>query len=150
MSQTKRLTWNEYFLQIAEVVAQRATCPRAKCGCVLVDPKSNFILSTGYNGAPPGEPHCIEDGCIMVDNHCQRAIHAEINAIAHAARHGIPIAGAEAYIFGERADGNIKDVCRECQKVLNATNIHVNSIRSSKVNGHTAFKPKENPHDKEV
>ena len=53
-----RPTWNEYFFAIAKVVASRATCPRALCGCVIVNPKTNHILSTGYNGAPPNESHC--------------------------------------------------------------------------------------------
>ena len=117
--------WDRYFLNIAREVAQRATCPRAKCGTVLVDPITNHILATGYNGAPPGEVHCIDEGCLMVDGHCQRAIHSEVNAIAHAARNGIRIDGAHAYVYGNRQDGDVKQVCRECEKVIKAANVTV-------------------------
>lgn len=120
-----RPTWLIYFVEIAKAVAQRSTCPRAKCGTVLVDPSTNHILATGYNGSPPNEPHCIDDGCLMVDGHCQRAIHSEVNAICHSARNGVRIDGAHAYIYGCREDGEIKDVCRECAKVLKAANITV-------------------------
>lgn len=61
----------------------------------------------------------------MVDGHCQRAIHSEVNAVAHAARHGVSIDGAHAYVYGRRADGEIKNVCRECEKVLVAANVKV-------------------------
>ena len=117
--------WDLYFMNIAKEVAQRATCPRAKCGTVLVCPSTHHILATGYNGSPPGERHCIDDGCVMEDNHCQRAIHSEVNAVTHAAMHGIQIGGAHAYVYGNRADGDVKDVCRECSKVLRSANITV-------------------------
>ena len=92
---------------------------------VLVEPISKRFLSSGYNGSYSGEPHCIDDGCIMVDGHCQRAIHSEVNAVCQAAKHGIRIEGAHAYVYGQREDGEIKDVCRECAKVLKAANITV-------------------------
>lgn len=117
--------WDEYFMRIAREVAQRATCPRAKCGTVLVDPVDHHILATGYNGSPPNKPHCIDKGCIMIDGHCQRALHSEVNAIARAARRGISIGGAHAYVYGSRADGEVKNVCRECAKVLRAANVQV-------------------------
>ena len=120
-----RPSWSDYFMNIAKAVSERATCPRANCGTVLVDPKSNHILATGYNGSPPGDPHCIDVGCLMVDGHCQRAIHSEVNAIAHAARNGVKIDGAHAYVYGSRKDGEIKEVCRECAKVLKASNVTV-------------------------
>ena len=131
----KRPSWNQYFMNIAREVAQRATCPRAKCGTILVDPKTNHILATGYNGAPPGEKHCISHGCIMQDNHCQRAIHAECNAIAHAARNGVRIDGAHAYIYGQRSDGEVKHVCRECAKILKAANVTVILCQGEQQNG---------------
>ena len=115
----------QYYINIAKAVAQGATCPRAKCGCVIVHPKTKGILSTGYNGAPPGEDHCIDVGCLMEDDHCQRAIHAECNAITFAARHSVSIDGAHAYIYGNRKDGEIKEVCRECAKILKSANVTV-------------------------
>ena len=90
-----RTSWDEYFLQIATVVATRATCPRKHVGCVLV--RDRTILSTGYNGAMRGTPHCEDVGCMMEDTHCVRVIHAEANAIIQAARNGMRLEGAEAY-----------------------------------------------------
>lgn len=104
-----RPTWDEYFLAIAKVVASRATCLRRKCGTVLV--KENRILSSGYNGAPPGLPQCDEVGCEMVEGHCLRCTHSEPNAIAHAARYGVALDGATAYVSGGSP-------CYACAKVL--------------------------------
>ena len=117
--------WDLYFMNIARAVAQKASCPRAKCGTVIIDPSTHIILSTGYNGAPPGEDHCIDVGCLMEDNHCQRALHSEVNAVAHATIKGVSIYGAHAYVYGDRADREVKDVCRECSKVLRSANITV-------------------------
>jgi dCMP deaminase len=111
-----RPDWDEYFKRIAEVVATRATCPRASMGAVIVS-KENRILSTGYNGSPPNEPHCLEVGCLMEDDHCQRSLHAEVNAVAHAAKAGISLEGARIYLSG------IRPLCRECQKVLTAAGV---------------------------
>lgn len=79
MEDTFRPSWSEYFLEIASVVAKRSTCPRLNVGCVIT--LNNKIVTTGYNGAPSGEPHCTEVGCHIVDNHCNRVIHAERNAL---------------------------------------------------------------------
>ena len=65
---------------VAKVVASRSTCPRASVGAVIV--KNKRILSTGYNGASSKEPHCAAVGCLMINNHCERTIHAETNAVA--------------------------------------------------------------------
>lgn len=87
--------WDEYFMQIAHTVATRATCPRACVGAVLS--REHRILTTGYNGAPRGVAHCSDVGCVVVDNHCVRATHAEANAIVVGALHGIELQGAIAY-----------------------------------------------------
>jgi len=92
----KRPSWDEYFLEIAKVVATRSTCDRAHVGAVIA--KNKVILSTGYNGAPRGMPHCDDAGHEIVDGHCVRTIHAEANAIAQAARNGAPIDGATIYL----------------------------------------------------
>jgi len=90
--------WDEYFLEIAKVVATRCTCDRGpKKGCVLV--KNNRILATGYAGSPPGQPHCDSVfGHLMVGNHCLRTIHCERNALNFAARYGVSVDGATCYI----------------------------------------------------
>jgi len=90
-----RPDWTQYFLTIAETVATRATCPRKHVGAVVV--LNNRILVTGYNGSMAGMPHCEDVGCDIVDNHCQNVLHAEVNAVAQAARNGIRLEGATCY-----------------------------------------------------
>ncbi len=75
------------YLKIALTIAENGTCNRAKIGAVIV--KNSCIIGTGYNGAPRGLPHCIDEGCIIQHNHCIRASHAEENALINAARSGI-------------------------------------------------------------
>lgn len=92
----ERASWDEYFLRIATEAATRATCDRRHVGAVIVRDKS--ILATGYNGSIRGMPHCDEIGHQMEEGHCVRTIHAELNAILQAARHGVRINGATIYI----------------------------------------------------
>jgi len=107
-----RLSWDEYFMQIARTVATRSTCDRKYVGAVLV--RDRVILSTGYNGSISGTPHCDEAGHMIVgdppNEHCVRTIHAEINAIAQAARNGVNISEATLYVTCSP--------CWECFKVL--------------------------------
>ncbi len=92
-----RPSWDEYFMQVAFVVATRATCPRRSVGAVIVLDKR--ILATGYNGAPRGLAHCTEVGCHLVAGHCIRALHAEQNAILQAAMNGVSTRGATVYVY---------------------------------------------------
>ncbi len=92
----QRPSKDEYYLTIAGVVASRSTCPKARVGAVLV--REGSIISTGYNGSPVGEGHCAEVGCNEVAGHCQRAVHAELNALLQAAKHGNSTNGAALYI----------------------------------------------------
>lgn len=77
---------DEYFLQMAALVASRATCIRRKVGCVLVD-WNNHVLSTGYNGVSRGATHCLDKPCVGAQLpsgqglHLCEAIHAELNAL---------------------------------------------------------------------
>jgi dCMP deaminase len=98
-----RPSWETYFMQITELVAQRSTCLRRAVGAVIV--KDKRILATGYNGAPSGTQHCIDVGCLRErlkvpsgERHelC-RAIHAEQNAIIQAAYLGVSIQGATIF-----------------------------------------------------
>ena len=91
-----RPDWDSYFMKIAYAVSERSTCDRAFVGCVLVLEKR--ILTTGFNGSPAGQPHCDEEGHLMVDGHCVRTIHAETNAIIQAALHGVSTRGATCYV----------------------------------------------------
>jgi dCMP deaminase len=110
---SSRPSWDEYFLKLAMLASERATCPRMHVGCVLV--KDKFVLATGYNGSLPGQPHCDEVGCLIVDNHCVRTNHAEINALVQATTHGVNIKGATAYITNMS--------CTNCAKALIAAGI---------------------------
>jgi dCMP deaminase len=113
MTNNKRPAWDEYFLKLAMLASERSTCPRMHCGCVFV--KDRFVLATGYNGSLPGHPHCEDVGCLVVDNHCVRTNHAEINALTQAAVHGVNIKGATAYITNMS--------CTTCAKALIAAGI---------------------------
>lgn len=75
-----RKSWDEYFMDIASMVATRSTCPKRQVGAVLV--KDKRIVSTGYNGAPTGAAHCDDIGCdLTLEGRCVRTIHAERNAL---------------------------------------------------------------------
>ncbi len=112
-----RPTWDEYFIEVSRVVAKRATCDRGMSGCVIVRDKK--IISTGYVGAPSGLPHCDEAGHLMKtvlnddgskSMHCVRTTHAEANAIAQAAKHGVSVEGATLYCKMEP--------CLDCCKLI--------------------------------
>lgn len=101
----KRPTWDEYFMEMAELTAKRSTCMRRHVGAVIV--KDRHAIATGYNGAPRGIAHCEErDGCIRQKLNIpsgQRhelcmALHAEQNAIIQAAAMGNGIEGGTIYI----------------------------------------------------
>ena len=90
-----RPSWDAYFLQMAALVASRSTCPRRHVGAVLV--RDRRVIATGYNGSVRGEAHCDEAGCLMVDGHCKRTVHAELNALLQCAVHGVTSVGATLY-----------------------------------------------------
>ena len=99
----KRKSKDVYFGEIADLVSSRSTCLRNQVGAVIV--KDSQILSTGYNGAPKGLPHCDEVGCIREQmgvkpgerHELCRGLHAEQNAIIQAAYHGVSVRGAKIY-----------------------------------------------------
>lgn len=93
-----RDSWDVYFMKIAQMVSTRATCDRLHVGCVLVEPESHALLSSGYNGSVPGQPHCDDVGHDIYKDHCVRTVHAEQNAIAQAASRGVRVRGSTAYI----------------------------------------------------
>ena len=98
-----RPTWDEYFLSIARVIAGRSTCLRRQVGALVV--KDKRILTTGYNGAPMGLPHCSDTGCLRdqagaasgTTHELCRGLHAEQNAILQGALHGVSIDGGVLY-----------------------------------------------------
>lgn len=132
---------DEYFLKIASVVAERATCRRHHVGAVAV--RGKHILATGYNGAASGLKDCLELGCLRDDMNVPsgtrhevcRGIHAEQNVIIQAALHGVSMEGATIYVthtpcilcakmlvnakikrfvtFGKYADDSFRDLFKE-------------------------------------
>jgi dCMP deaminase len=103
-------------MDIARLVASRATCLRRQIGAVLV--KDKHILTTGYNGAPKSVPHCLVTGCLRQQlqipsgerHEICRAVHAEQNAIIQAALHGISTDGSTLYCTASP--------CSQCAKML--------------------------------
>ncbi len=98
-----RPSWDEYFMEITEVVSKRSTCLRRQVGAIIV--KERQILTTGYNGAPRGMEHCLTIGCLRQElgipsgqrHEICRGLHAEQNAIVQAAYHGVCIKGSTIY-----------------------------------------------------
>lgn len=98
-----RPSWDEYFLEVARLVAKRATCLRRSVGAVLV--KDKRILATGYNGAPTGLAHCLDIGCLREKlgipsgerHELCRGLHAEQNALIQASLYGISPKGSTLY-----------------------------------------------------
>ncbi len=80
----------------SHLLAMRSTCTRLAVGATIVRDKR--IIAGGYNGSIAGGEHCIDDGCYVIDNHCVRTIHAEMNAILQCAKFGVPTAGSEIYV----------------------------------------------------
>ena len=99
-----RPSWDEYFMQIVDLVKTRSTCLRRHVGALIV--KDKRILASGYNGAPAGVAHCAEVGCLREQlkvpsgerHELCRAIHAEQNAIVQAAYSGTSVKGATMYV----------------------------------------------------
>lgn len=111
----ERPSWDSYFMQIAQLVKTRATCPRLSVGAVLV--RDRRILATGYNGAPRGMEHCPEEGpkhdwpqgCMRA-GHCIRSLHAEQNALLQAAYIGVSCADSTIYVTNQP--------CNACAKMI--------------------------------
>lgn len=112
----QRISWKNYFMNIAREVATRSTCSRKHVGAVIVRDKT--ILSTGYNGSIKGLPHCDDAGCDMVDGHCVRTSHAEANAIVQAAKNGVGIDQSKIYVTASP--------CYDCFKLI--ANAGINTI----------------------
>lgn len=96
MTQSQRLSWQDYFMANAELISKRSTCNRAYVGAVLV--KDNRIIATGYNGGVSALENCDEAGHQMEDGHCIRTVHAEMNALIQCAKEGISTNNTEIYV----------------------------------------------------
>ncbi|MFH0762847.1 MAG: cytidine/deoxycytidylate deaminase family protein [Candidatus Omnitrophota bacterium] len=112
----RRPSWDEYFLEVARLVAKRSTCLRRHIGAVAVREKR--ILATGYNGAPSGLTHCADIGCLRQKLNIPsgqrqelcRALHGEQNVIIQAVIHKVDLQGATLYVTNQP--------CVTCTKML--------------------------------
>lgn len=91
-----RLSWDQYFMAQSHLLANRSTCTRLAVGATIV--RDRRIIAGGYNGSTSGGVHCTDDGCYVIDGHCVRTIHAEMNAILQCAKFGVPTQDAEIYV----------------------------------------------------
>ena len=108
MMKDQRIPWDQYFMMQAVLLASRSTCERLSVGATIVRDKR--IIAGGYNGSVSGDVHCIDEGCYLVDGHCVRTIHAEMNAILQCAKFGAATDGAEIYVSDFP--------CLQCTKML--------------------------------
>ncbi|MGM0124339.1 ComE operon protein 2 [Enterococcus sp. AZ194] len=92
----ERIPWDQYFMAQAVLLSLRSTCTRLEVGATLVRDKR--IIAGGYNGSVSGDVHCVDEDCYIVDGHCLRTIHAEMNALLQCAKFGIPTDGSEIYV----------------------------------------------------
>ncbi|WP_368985358.1 ComE operon protein 2 [Caldifermentibacillus hisashii] len=92
----QRIEWDQFFMAQCFLISTRSTCTRLAVGATIVRDKR--IIAGGYNGSIAGGDHCIDKGCYVIDNHCVRTIHAEMNAILQCAKFGVPTEGAEIYV----------------------------------------------------
>lgn len=92
----------------ALVISTRSTCNRLSVGAVIV--RDRRIIAAGYNGSVSGDDHCLDQGCYLVDGHCVRTIHAEMNAILQCAKFGEATDQAEVYVTDFP--------CLQCTKML--------------------------------
>src|SRR3989344_9200136 len=96
MKRPFRPSWDDYFMSLVRILGTRSSCDRLHAGSMLV--KDKRIISSGYNGAPPGMPTCDEVGHLMEGGHCVRTIHGEHNSILQAAQlGGISTKGSTMY-----------------------------------------------------
>ena len=132
-----RPTWNEYFMLMAKLASTRSTCLAFPVGAVIV--KNRQVLATGYNGSPSGTAHCTAQGfCYEGLSSCDaskslpsRAVHAEANAIAQAAKHGIATDGATIYVTLEP--------CLACLKLIISAGIKKVFYETNFNSGDTLF-----------
>jgi len=149
----ERPTYDEYFMEMAQVVSKRSTCIRRAVGAILV--KDKHILSTGYNGAPKGLKHCDEVGCIREDlnvpsgkhHELCRGLHAEQNVIIQAAVFGISIKNSVLYCTNTPCvvcvkmliNAGVKEITFSgdypdelAKKMLNESNIKIRNVNNKK------------------
>src|SRR5690625_6041716 len=103
-----RISWDKYIITQIHLLSLRSTCTRLMVGATIV--RENRIIAGGYNGSVSGSVHCIDEGCYVMDGHCVRTVHAEMNALLQCAKFGVPTEGAEVYVT--------HFPCLQCSKAL--------------------------------
>ena len=105
--------WDSYFMAAATLVSSRSACERLHVGCIIVSSGKhpNRIIAAGYNGFLPGAPHASR----VREGHEQATVHAEQNAVADAAKRGVPLEGSTAYVT--------HFPCINCAKILASSGI---------------------------
>lgn len=93
---TDRIPWDQYFMSQSMLLAMRSTCTRLSVGATIVREKR--VISGGYNGSVSGDVHCNDHGCYLIDGHCARTVHAEMNALLQCAKFGVKTEGADIYV----------------------------------------------------
>lgn len=91
-----RIPWDQYFMAQSLLLSTRSTCTRLAVGATVV--RDRRVISGGYNGSVSGDVHCTEVGCNVVDGHCIRTVHAEVNALLQCAKFGATTEGADIYV----------------------------------------------------
>lgn len=124
----ERISMIDIFKEIIKNLASRSTCDRAHVGCIIT--RDERIVATGYNGSLPGDEHCGNDNHLLVDGHCVRTTHAEMNALMFCAKNGINVNDCEIWIT--------HSPCPLCTKLLVMSGIN-------KVNYIEAYRLDENP-----
>lgn len=116
-----RIDWDQYFMTQATLLSLRSTCTRLSVGTVIV--RDRRVIAGGYNGSVSGDVHCIDEGCYLVEGHCVRTIHAEMNAVLQCAKFGVATDGAEVYVTDFP--------CLQCTKMLLQSGIiKINYLRN--------------------
>ena len=109
-----RITRDELYIKMCELISKRSTCRRLGVACVITSIDGR-VLSTGYNGPPSNSPHCTDEHCNITES-CKRALHAEINALGYCAQQGIAINGGILYCSHAP--------CLSCAQAIVASGIH--------------------------
>lgn len=116
-----RIDWDQYFMTQATLLSLRSTCTRLSVGAVIV--RDRRVIAGGYNGSVSGDVHCVDEGCYLVEGHCVRTIHAEMNAVLQCAKFGVATDGAEVYVTDFP--------CLQCTKMLLQSGIiKINYLRN--------------------
>lgn len=105
---TNRIPWNQYFMSQSLLISTRSSCTRLSVGAVVV--RDRRVISAGYNGSVSGDLHCSDVGCKIIDGHCVRTVHAEVNALLQCAKFGVMSEGADIYVT--------HFPCLQCSKVI--------------------------------